>query len=166
MHLYPAYAAWMSRQILFLFLRVILWSVLTGAICIFIIWKIYPDLPAEIFSTMWVATLAIPAMTFIFYLIALIENGVRNRWAPRPRYEASTYGIGGIGNLRRWERFTAFTVERGGRIEGLEKLVLFRNRGCPLRLPLAEGVKRRLVIRFIARHLPLREGEDGAASAP
>lgn len=157
-HLYRSSIKGAHRRIIRFGLRLMVLAMGTGAIGILVIQWFAPNLDPKVFRAMWMGVYFMPGMLFFCYILQVVVWAVAWRWKEaRPTLCVSSGGVGLSDSARSWKKFSAFNLEPHPMVMGERVLKFYGKHGFHLTRTLPGDEKDDLIIRFVAKHLPLLE---------
>ncbi len=157
-HAYHAYIMGGRKFLFRMFGRISILSIGAGVITVAVIQYVYPGLQPRVYQKLWKVILIFPAFFTVGYFIQMVIWQAGTIWPQvRTTYAVSSRGVSRSDNTRSWSRYVAFNIEPHPDYPPSNRIVLFRKKGDHDKLTLPGGTKDDLVIRFVAKHLPLVE---------
>lgn len=139
-------------------IRLAILSVGVGALTVLVIRYAFPGLPPRFYRLMWQVVLISPAFWAFLYFFQLAMWWVGARYPQaRTTYAVSRQGVSWSDSARPWSSFVAFNIEPHSEHLESRRVVFFGRKGTHGKLTLPEDHRSDLIIRFVAKHLPLLE---------
>lgn len=155
-HLFLAKARRGRSSLLRLFAWLTIISAVAGVLTAIVVQYGIPGLPPHVYSVLWIGALSISAYTIAGYgLLHVVTLNRIRKPEGRVKHAVSSQGISRTDTIWPWKRFAAFDIEPHPEDPESRDIIFYGHSGIHARLTLPGNERDDLIIRFVAKHLPL-----------